>query len=86
LGEGSDEEGGDYDRYVRGLVEEPLQERFQSNDATYIHGDQCARQQAIDQGLVDEHIHIPQAIAQDREAEGEWNEEDKASDLSPRCC
>ena len=34
LEEGRDEEGGDHDRYVRGLMEEPLQERFQSNDAT----------------------------------------------------
>ena len=63
LEEDSNDEGGDDDSYLRGLLEKPPQEGLQSNDAASIDGYQCAREQAIDQGLVDEHIYIPQSIA-----------------------
>ena len=50
-------------------AEAPLQRR----DADEVHGEQRAGERAIDQRSIDDRVHFPQPVAQQREGEGDGN-------------
>ena len=67
-----------------------LQERAQRDDHQDIEADDTQGECAVDQRAVDDEVYVPQFVAQDREANGQWDEKkadgrDSATDESIQC-
>src|SRR5207245_9040352 len=57
------------------LAGQLIQEVLQGDNGDEIHQAEDARQRAVDEGAIDEHIDVPEPVAQHGEAERERDEE-----------
>ena len=75
LEERGDRECRDHDGDIVLLVDDPPEQVLQSKDEAKVDQGQDSGQGAIDQRAVNDDIDIVQAVAQDRNAKREWDEE-----------
>jgi hypothetical protein len=68
------------DSHVRVLLDNLPKERLQAYDAANINSRQYTGQHAIDEGLVDEHVYIPQPIAQNCNCKREGDQQEHQVD------